>query len=257
MTAAGADPPTGRSGRYTTVTRQRRSCPYDLRGRHLVLLFSPWRGERICTVVTIMGAAGIPLSSMLYFTSDATPRFLLDKGHWADQPWWLATFYCHVVAASLSLLIGIPLMVPAWTRRHPAWHRLFGYAYVNAVLWLAAPTGFLLALTATGGLLGTLGFGLASVLWWHATWSGYRAIRRTDLPTHIAAMARSFAFALSAPAFRLIQIALSLGSLPDDVVYLVSLWTSVAVSVVLGETCAAHVRHPSFIPCPVLPGEPS
>ena len=222
-----------------------------------MLIFAPWRGARIWTVATVIAAAGILFSSLLYVGAGETPRFLLDKGHWAEQPWWLATFYCHVIAASLSLLIGIPLMIPAWTRRHPAWHRLFGSTYVNAVLWMAAPTGLVLSLTATGGLLGTLGFSLASVLWWHWTWSGYRAIRRGDLPTHVAAMARSFAFAMSAPAFRLIQLVLAPTPLPDDAVYLASLWMSVAVSIVLGETCAAHVRHPSFVPFPPLQGAPS
>lgn len=222
-----------------------------------MLLFAPWRGARIWTVATVIGAAGIPFSSLLYVSAGETPRFLLDKGHWAEQPWWLTTFYCHVVAASFSLLVGIPLMVPAWTQRHPAWHRLLGSAYVNTVLWMAAPTGFVLALTATGGLLGTLGFGLASVLWWHWTWSGYRAIRRGDLAAHVAAMARSFALALSAPAFRLIQIALALTPLPDDAVSLASLWMSVAISIVLGETCATHVRRPSFPFFPTLQGEHS
>lgn len=222
-----------------------------------MLVFAPWRGARIWAVATIAGSIAIPVSSLLYLTADTTPRFLLDKGHWAGQPWWLTTFSCHVVAASLSLLVGIPLMIPVWTRRHPAWHRLLGYAYVNTVLWMAAPTGLVLALTATGGLLGTLGFGLASVLWWHWTWSGYRAIRRGDLPAHVAAMARSFALALSAPAFRLMQIALTLTPLSDDAVSLASLWMSVAVSIVLGETCATHVRNPSFVPFPPLQGAPS
>jgi hypothetical protein len=211
-----------------------------------MLIFQPWRGARIWTVATIIGSVAIPFSSMVYFAGTHTPRFLLDKAPWAGQPWWLATFYCHVVSASLSLVVGLPLMFPAWTSRHPVWHRLLGYAYVNAVLWMAAPTGLVLAATATGGMLGTLGFGLASVVWWHTTWSGYRAIRRADLPAHVAAMARSFAIALSAPVFRLIKLALSLGPLSDDAIHLSSLWTSLAVGLVLGEVCALHVRDRSF-----------
>lgn len=122
-----------------------------------MLLFAHWRGARIWTAATVIAAAGIACSSLLYVTAAETPRFMLDKGPWAGQPWWLTTFSCHVVTASFSLLVGIPLMIPSWMRRHPAWHRLFGYAYVNAVLWMAAPTGLVLPLTATGGLLGTLG----------------------------------------------------------------------------------------------------
>ena len=127
-------------------------------------------------------------------------------------------------------------MFPEWTRRHPAWHRTLGYTYLNAVLWMAAPSGLALALTAKGGLWGTIGFALAGLLWWHTTWSGYRAIRRGDLPAHVRAMVRSYCWALSAPAFRIIQVVLFLFGLDDGSNYIVSLWLSIAASVWLAES---------------------
>jgi hypothetical protein len=49
-------------------------------------------------------------------------------------------------------------------------------------------------------------------------------------------MVRSFAWALSAPAFRAIQAALFLLGLPDGTNYVVSLWLSIAASVCLAES---------------------
>jgi hypothetical protein len=201
-----------------------------------MLLYSNLRGAKWWTALTVVACGGILVSNAIYFNGGATPRFLLEKGTWAQQPWWLAAFYFHIVGASLCLAAGTPLMFPQWTRQHPAWHRRLGYVYLTAVLWMAAPSGLALALVAKGGLAGTIGFGLAGVLWWHSTWQGYRAIRRGDLPTHVRAMVRSYCWALSAPAFRIIQIALFLCGVNADTNYIVSLWLSMAASVCLAES---------------------
>jgi hypothetical protein len=210
-----------------------------------VIIFAKWPGAWFWSTATIAASAGILLNNSIYFSSGQAPQFLLEKGHWAHEPWWLAAFYFHLIGASLALAAGIPLMFPAWTRRHPAWHRRLGYFYLNAVLWMAAPTGLALALVAKGGLWGTAGFLLAGVLWWQTTWTGYRAIRRGDLPGHIRAMVRSFCWALSAPAFRVIQIALFAAGLDDGTNYIASLWLSIAASVWLAESFLYRMRRES------------
>jgi hypothetical protein len=83
---------------------------------------------------------------------------------------------------------------------------------------------------------GTTAFALAGALWWFTTWSGYRAIRRREIGEHIRWMVRSYAWALSAPAFRLLQAALFYCGLEDSHNYIVSLWLSLAVSVLLAES---------------------
>jgi uncharacterized membrane protein len=201
-----------------------------------MLLYSKLRGAKWWTDLTIVACGLLLLSNTIYFSGGPPPRFLLEKGIWARNPAWLAAFYFHVVGASVCLAAGIPLMFPEWTRRHLAWHRTLGYAYLNAVLWMAAPTGLALAFTAKGGLWGTTGFILAGLLWWHTTWSGYRAIRRGDLPAHIRAMVRSYSLALSAPAFRVIQLVLFSFGLDDASNYIVSLWLSIAASAWLAES---------------------
>jgi hypothetical protein len=111
---------------------------------------------------------------------------------------------------------------------------------------MAAPSGLALALVAKGGWWGTAGFGLAGSLWWYTTWSGYRAIRRGDLAAHIRAMVRSYSWALSAPAFRVIQMLLYLFGWDDASNYVVSLWLSIAASVWLAESCLRRTERATF-----------
>jgi hypothetical protein len=207
----------------------------------MLLLTRTWASKG-WTAGTVVACALLLWSNTVYLDFSAPPRFLLEKGSWAQQPWWLAAFYFHIVGASVCLASGLPLMFPAWTKKHPRWHRVLGYFYFNAVLWMAAPAGLLLALVAKGGVWGVSGFLLAGVLWWQTTWCGYRAIRRGDVEQHIRWMIRSFAWALSAPAFRIIQVALYLVGLDNATNYLVSLWLSLAVSVWLAESCLWRSR---------------
>lgn len=201
-----------------------------------MVMYSRLRGARWWTVLTVVACGATVFSTHVYFDGGPTARFLLEKGTWVAAAWWRAAFYLHVTAASFCLLAGSPLMFPAWTQRHPAWHRALGYGYFNAVLWLAAPSGLALAFTAKGGAWGTAGFAVAGVLWWYSTWSGYLAIRRGEIALHVRAMVRSYCWALSAPAFRVFQTALYIAGVEDDANYVISLWLSVAASIWLAES---------------------
>jgi hypothetical protein len=209
-------------------------------------------GARCWTGATLLVCGIVLWNNAIYFHGGPTPRFLLEKGDWEGQPWWLAAFYCHVVAASVCLAAGMPLMFPRWTRRHPKWHRRLGYVYLNAVLWMAAPTGLMMAPVAKGGWWGASGFAVAGVLWWGVTWSGYRAILRKDLAAHVRGMVRSYSLALSAPIFRVIQALFYGAGMDDGLNYIVSLWLSLAASVWLAESFLARQRARRLAAAPVF-----
>jgi hypothetical protein len=206
-----------------------------------MILFWGLRGASWWAAWTAI-SCGLLLFSNLIYLSDQQPRFLWEKGPLATSPVWLAAFYFHVAGASICLAAGLPLMFPGWTKKHPAWHRWLGYVYLTAVLWMAAPSGMALAFTAKGGTLATIGFALAGALWWYTTWSGYSAIRRGNIAEHVRSMIRSYSWALSAPAFRIIQAGLFVTGLDDATNYVVSLWLSIAVSVWLAESCLFRAR---------------
>ena len=202
-----------------------------------MILFARLFGLRFWSVVTVLICALVVWNSHVYFDGGPKARFFYEKGAVAETGWWKAAFYFHVLAASTCLLVGIPLMFPAWTKRHPQWHRGLGYLYINAVLWVAVPTGMILAVVAKGGWLSSVGFGFAGVMWWGTTWVGYTTIRDGQITPHIRAMIRSYCWALSAPIFRLVQISLLPLDLSDDANYVWSLWLSSAAAMVLAETC--------------------
>lgn len=212
-----------------------------------MILYSGVRGAKWWSVATALACGLVLVSNAVYFDGGATPRFLLEKGAWAGRPLWLAAFYFHVIGASICLAAGLPLMFPEWTRSHPVWHRSLGYVYLNAVLWMAAPAGLVLAPAAKGGWLGAAGFLLAGGLWWQTTWAGYRAILRGDLTAHVQGMVRSYSLALSAPAFRLIQALLFLCGVGDETNYVVSLWLSIAASMLLAESCLYRQGRGAFV----------
>ena len=59
---------------------------------------------------------------------------------------------------------------------------------------------------------------------------------QAQLRVHIRWMIRSYSWALSAPAFRAIQLGLFLLGAPDGPNYVISLWLSIATSVWLAES---------------------
>jgi hypothetical protein len=217
-----------------------------------MILFEGLRGAKWWAALTA-ASCGLLLFSNWIYLSGQQPRFLWEKGELASSPLWLAAFYFHIAGASVCLAAGFPLMFPRWTQKHPLWHRGLGYVYFTSVLWMAAPSGVALAFTAKGGPLGTLGFALGGALWWYTTWTGYRAIRRGQVAEHIRAMIRSYSLALSAPAFRLIQAGLFFAGLNDAANYIVSLWLSIVVSVVLAESCLHRSRAGAMVPRPLSP----
>lgn len=201
-----------------------------------MLLFRQFKWSAFWTLVTILLSTLIIVNTSTYFQSGTKPPFLVEKGPLAQQPLWRAALYFHVASACISLAAGAALMFPQLLRYRNI-HFLLGYIYLNSVLWIAAPTGLILAVNAKWGLLAGVGFGITGIFWWAATWIGYRAIRKHRVESHIKWMIRSYALALSAPAFRVIHLMFELASMEYRLNYILSVWLSLLVSIALSETC--------------------
>lgn len=202
------------------------------------------------TLVTLALCALNLWNNGIYLPGDGPPSFYLEKdaafgpavppvelhGVLLHLPaWWRTAFVVHVATASLALACGAVLCFPRLLR-FPRAHRVLGYVYVNAVLWVAAPSGLVLALVAKGGALGTLGFAVPAALWWWFTWSGLVEIRAGRVQAHVRQITRSYALALSAPAFRVLYVAGGLTALDDEVAYLAALYLSTLASFWLSES---------------------
>jgi Predicted membrane protein (DUF2306) len=209
-------------------------------------------------VVITGGLALLLLSDMAryvtwWFGGDE-PVFVVEKRPWSQSSVWRAAFVLHLAGAASCLLAGFPLFFQA-TLRRPRIHRFLGYVYLNSVLWLAAPAGLLIAPVSKGGAPAAAGFLLTGVVWWVATWLGYRRIVQGDVASHIRWMVRSYSIALSAIWFRVLHVALNGAGMDPLDNYVASIWGSLLVSLILSEWCIGSVgqRHIKTFSFPSMP----
>lgn len=128
--------------------------------------------------------------------------FLLTKQRVYHIGYWRISFYIHVFTSVLVLPAGFTQFSRYFLYRQPAWHRKAGLVYVSAVLLLAAPTGFLMALHANGGLPARISFVLLSLSWFFITLRALLLAKQRLFEKHANWMLRSYALTLSAIALR-------------------------------------------------------
>lgn len=125
-----------------------------------------------------------------------------------DLPYYIPVFYTHVYSSIFCLLAGFTQFSNSLRKRWVMLHRTIGFVYLAAVLIFSAPSGFVMALHANGGVLAIMFFVALSLLWWRFTFSAIVAIKQKNIARHEAFMIRSFALALSAITLRLWKVVL-------------------------------------------------
>ena len=189
--------------------------------------------------MSILALSGLILvNSWPYFSLRGNFGFLVEKGALASEVPWRTAFYVHVAGGMACLAAGPLLLWNGLLRFSPRLHRWLGRGYALAVLGCAGPTGIYMAFHAKGGVPGALGFLVLGLLWWGETALGVQAAVARRFAEHRRWMQRSYAMALSAVFFRVIQLAIDpLGTSPEAD-YVISLWLSLAASVAAGEWMA-------------------
>ena len=140
--------------------------------------------------------------SLSYWPWRDDTGFLILKQDVVQLPLWRLAFQLHVATSSMVLLAGFTQFWPWLRRRQPRWHRRFGYLYVVGVLGLAAPTGLVLALYASGGWPTQLCFVLLGLLWIGCTVLALRRAQQRQWQAHQTWMIRSYALTLAALSLR-------------------------------------------------------
>ncbi len=118
---------------------------------------------------------------------------------------WLVSFFIHALTSIFALIAGFTQFSKIFMRNK--WHRFFGKFYIVTVLFLSAPTGFIMSFFANGGLTSILGFLILSILWIYTTTQAYIYVKRKDYTNHSKWMYRSYALALSAITLRIYKYA--------------------------------------------------
>jgi uncharacterized membrane protein len=145
-------------------------------------------------------------------------------------------FFCHVYTSILVLICGITQFSVTIRSRFPSIHRILGKAYIFLVLFVASPSGLVMAYYANGGIWSRVSFAIQAFLWFIFTAQAFRYARRKDWADHRAFMMRSYALTLSAVSLRLFKwMIVSIFQLPPMDTYKIVSWLGWLVNIALVE----------------------
>jgi uncharacterized membrane protein len=137
-----------------------------------------------------------------YITLESDVAFLRIKQQFVHLWYYRFGFFAHALFTLLVLPAGFTQFSKNIRSKYSRLHRLVGKIYVFSVLFIAAPSGLLLAIYANGGWSSQLAFSLLAILWFFTTWIAFRKIRLGEIKEHQKYMIRSYALALSAITLR-------------------------------------------------------
>ncbi|MEO1487749.1 MAG: DUF2306 domain-containing protein, partial [Bacteroidota bacterium] len=104
-------------------------------------------------------------------------------------------------------------------------HKTFGKLYVFFILFIAAPTGFIMALHANGGIISKVSFSIQALLWFWFTYNAFKFAKNKEWVNHQKFMLRSYALTLSAISLRLFKwLIVSTIELPPMDTYKIVSW---------------------------------
>jgi cytochrome bd-type quinol oxidase subunit 1 len=172
--------------------------------------------------------------------------FLILKQDVVDLNHWRWAFQVHVATSLFVLLAGFTQFWIHWRQQYPQWHRWFGYLYLMGVLGLAAPSGLILAIYASGGWSVRICFLLLTGLWIGSTLAAWYTARHRRFGDHHVWMIRSYALTLSALSLRtwklgLYELAPYWDWLTPRHIYQLEAWLGWVVNLLIAEWLIRHL----------------
>ena len=145
------------------------------------------------------------LITLQYVPIDFKVAFLIFKEEEIKQLYYQRAFFVHVYSSIFVLIFGITQFSQIIRKKFTFIHQLFGKMYVILILFLAAPSGFLIGIHGNGGISSQLSFCLLSTLWFIFTLLALIKIRKKEIKAHRNFMILSYALTLSAISLRLFK----------------------------------------------------
>lgn len=116
--------------------------------------------------------------------------------------WWRYSFYIHVFSSPFVIFSGLFQFNRYVIHRLPELHRILGFVYIIILIFIAAPSGFLMGLYANGSYPTQISFTVLSILWIVTTAIAYKKVKEKNYIVHAKWMIRSYALTLSAISLR-------------------------------------------------------
>ena len=182
-----------------------------------------------------MGTASIIWNSLDYFLPNTMHSFLFERMELTTEDWWRYTLYTHVIGGLVCLTSSLLQYSKILLRRAPRIHKYLGHIYALSIITMVFPTGVALSFVAKGGTSGTIGFLILSFATLLTLILGMVAIFKRKIKAHQAWITRSFALVTTAITFRILQIINHEMGIAPNSNYLLSLWLSIVINLVLAE----------------------
>ncbi|MFC6267382.1 DUF2306 domain-containing protein [Frigoriflavimonas asaccharolytica] len=145
------------------------------------------------------------LITIQYIPINDEAGFLLIKQEEIKIPYYKISFYGHVYTSIFVICLGFFQFSTTIRKRFSFIHRWFGKFYIFLILFIASPTGLIMAYHANGGLISQISFILLSILWFVFTLMALLKIKIRLFLQHKNFMIRSYALTLSAVSLRLFK----------------------------------------------------
>lgn len=171
-----------------------------------------------------------------YGSLNTDTGFLRIKQQYVHNRVWLVSFFIHALTSIVCLFAGFTQFSKTFLNRYRIWHKRLGKVYVFNVLFLAAPTGFVLGLYANGHEPSRIGFVLLSLLWFGFTYGAWTKIKTGNINSHRKHMIRSYALTLSAITLRIWKFGLANTIAPDPLdLYQMVTWLGFVPNMIVAE----------------------
>jgi hypothetical protein len=116
--------------------------------------------------------------------------------------------------------------------------------YILLILFICAPSGFIMALYANGGIWAKTSFIIVSVLWWYYTFVAYRYALKRDIKLHLANMYRSYSLTLSAITLRIYVFILPfIANMHGKEMYVFVSWMSWIPNLIIAEFLIRKIKN--------------
>jgi len=165
------------------------------------------------------------LITLQYIPINFNAAFLVTKQEEIKFVHYQIAFFTHVYSAIFVLFFGMFQFSGFVRKRYSNIHRVLGKLYVGILLFLAAPSGFIIGWYGNGGISSVISFCMLAILWFYFTLIAYLSIRKGLYKKHEHYMILSYALTLSAVSLRLFKmfIANTLALPPMDT-YRIVVW---------------------------------
>lgn len=145
------------------------------------------------------------LITLQYIPIKYDVAFLNIKQDEIKLDYYKLAFFSHVFSSIITISLGLTQFSITIRKRFSSIHKFSGQLYIGLILFIACPSGLIMAFHANGGIIAQISFIILSILWFIFTLKAFVFIKKGKFHKHRDFMIRSYALTLSAVSLRLFK----------------------------------------------------